>query len=68
MQKLSLKMARVQAGLTQEEIAKKMGTNRVTYADYENYTTIMRMDKAVLFSKIVQVPLDEIIFLKKNYT
>lgn len=68
MQKMTLKMARAKSGLTQQEIAKKMGINRNSYADYEKYDVVMRMDKAILFSEIVQVPFDDIIFLKQNYT
>lgn len=68
MQKMTLKVARVNADLTQGEIAKKMKVSRNTYNDYENYKVPMRIDKAILFSKIVSIPLDDIIFLKKNYT
>lgn len=57
-------MARAKSGLTQQEIAEKMGINRNSYADYEKYNIVMRLDKAVLFSEIVQIPFDEIIFLK----
>lgn len=68
MQKMTLKAARAQADLTQEQIAQKMGIARNTYNDYENYRTFMRIDKAVEFSEIVSIPFDNIIFLNKNYT
>lgn len=68
MQKMTLKAARAQAGLTQEQIAQKMGIARNTYNDYENYKIFMRIDKAVKFSEIVSIPFDNIIFLNKNYT
>jgi putative transcriptional regulator len=67
-QKMTLKAARAQADLTQEQIAQKMGIARNTYNDYENYRTFMRIDKAVEFSEIVSIPFDNIIFLNKNYT
>ncbi|MCW1057156.1 helix-turn-helix transcriptional regulator [Streptococcus anginosus] len=65
---MTLKAARAQADLTQEQIAQKMGIARNTYNDYENYRTFMRIDKAVEFSEIVSIPFDNIIFLNKNYT
>ena len=68
MQKMTLKAARAQADLTQEQSAQKMGIARNTYNDYENYRTFMRIDKAVEFSEIVSIPFDNIIFLNKNYT
>lgn len=68
MQKMTLKAARAQADLTQEQIAQKMGIARNTYNDYENYKIFMRIDKAVQFSEIVSIPFDNIIFLNKNYT
>ncbi|MGT2961110.1 helix-turn-helix transcriptional regulator [Streptococcus caballi] len=65
---MTLKSARANANLTQETIAKKLGVSRNTYSDYESYNVAMRIDKAVLFSQIVSVPFDDIIFLKQNYT
>lgn len=62
---LTLKMARVKANMTQDEISKKLGVSRVTYRDYEKYEVPMRVDKAIQFSKIVDTPFDDIIFLKR---
>lgn len=64
----TLKLARTQAGLTQKELAKKLDVSTNTYNDYENYKVSMRVDKAVLFSKIVSIPFDDIIFFENNYT
>lgn len=65
---LSMKLARVRAGLTQEQVAERLGVSRNTYNDYENYNVIMRIDRGILFSEIVGIPFDNIIFLNKNYT
>ena len=67
MPKISLKMARIKTGMTQEEIAKKLGISRNTYMDYERYDTPMRITTAIDFCRIVDIPMDEI-FFEKNYT
>lgn len=68
MVQITIKMARIKSGLSQEEIAKELGTNRVTYAQYENYETPMRIDKALKFCEITDTKVDQVIFLDKNYT
>lgn len=65
MKQVTLKMARVKSGLTQEQMAVELGTNRVTYGKYENYDTSMRVDTAKKFSDIVKIPMDQIIFFKQ---
>ena len=68
MPKISLKMARIKTGMTQGEIAKKLGVSRNTYIDYERYDTPMRITTRSLdFCRIVDIPMDEI-FFEKNYT
>ena len=68
MHKMTFEMARAKVSMTQEEIAKKIGVDRNTYANYENYKTPMRIDKALLFCEVVNVSINDIIFLKQNYT
>ncbi|MDY2963826.1 helix-turn-helix transcriptional regulator [Streptococcus dysgalactiae] len=68
MTKMTLEMARAKVSMTQEEIARKIGVDRNTYASYENYKTPMRIDKAISFCKVVNVSIDDIIFLNQNYT
>lgn len=64
----TMKLARVKAGLTQEQVAKLLGVSRNTYNDYENYNVVMKIDKGILFSQIVGIPFDDIIFFKREYT
>lgn len=58
----TLEQARILAGLTQKEMAKKMKMSEKTYIQYEKYRRIFRMDQAYLFMKHVNVPFDTIIF------
>lgn len=62
---ITLKMARAKANLTQKEMSDKLGVSRVTYGEYENYNVPMRIDTAIQFSKVVDIPFDDIIFLQK---
>ena len=64
----TMKLARVKAGFTQEQVAKMLGVSRNTYNDYENYNVVMKIDKGILFSQIVGIPFDDIIFFKQKYT
>lgn len=50
--------------MTQEEVAKKLGVTRQTYQNYESYKTIMQISTGYLFSDIVDVAFDDIIFFK----
>ena len=61
--KFTMKQARQYAGLTQAEMAKRL---LATYRDYEHGDSLMRVDKAIEFSHIVGVPLDNLIFLQLN--
>ncbi|SKB55323.1 DNA-binding transcriptional regulator, XRE-family HTH domain [Lysinibacillus sp. AC-3] len=58
----TLEQARILAGLTQKEMAKKMKMSEKTYIQYEKYRRIFRMDQAYLYMKHVNVPFDTIIF------
>lgn len=58
----TLEQARILAGLTQLEMAKKMKMSEKTYIQYEKYRRIFRMDQAYDFVKHVNVPFDSIIF------
>lgn len=65
MSTITLEMARAKVKMTQEEMARELGTNRVTYADYEKYKTPMRIDLAYKFSQITNVKMDDLIFFKE---
>lgn len=60
--KFDLRQARQYAGLTQEEIAKKIGVAKITYQLYEHGKRKMRTDSAERFSKAVNIPQSQIIF------
>lgn len=60
--KYTLEQARILAGLTQREMAKKMRMSEKTYIQYEKYRRIFRMDQAYNFMKFVNVSFDSIIF------
>ena len=49
--KLSLKQARVGAGLTQEQMAEKLGVSTITYNTYEKAPKKMKVDRLLTFSK-----------------
>ena len=58
----TLEQSRNLACLTQEDMAEKLGVSVTTYYNYEKYNRYMRMDTALLFSKITNLSIDEIIF------
>ncbi|WIL37573.1 helix-turn-helix transcriptional regulator [Kurthia sp. YJT4] len=58
----TLEQARILTGLTQVEMAKKMGMSEKTYIQYEKYRRIFRMDQAFKFVENVDVPMNTIIF------
>ncbi len=64
--KYTIRQARNLSGLTQEEVASRLKVNPVTYIKYEKYETIMRMDKAFTFSKIVGINVSNIIFFENE--
>lgn len=63
---ISVKMARVGANLTQQQLADEMGVHVQTYAKMENSPDTMTIQEAKLFSKIVNVPCTEIFFDKDS--
>lgn len=66
MDRFTLKQARNLAGLTQVEVADRLNVNEGTYLKYENYQTLLRIDKAYTFSKIVGLEISSIIFFQKE--
>ncbi|WP_349517292.1 helix-turn-helix domain-containing protein [Leuconostoc mesenteroides] len=66
--KFDIKSARVRAGFTQKELAQKMQMSVNSYLRYEKGTLIFRVDQAWNFSKVVNIPFENIIFFKPNYT
>lgn len=66
MHELSIKAARVNAGLTQEELAKKMGVHRLTIAAWEANPASMKIKEAEQLCSILGVSFDQIFF--KTYS
>lgn len=68
--KYTLEQARILRGLTQLEVAEKLGMSEKTYIQYEKYRRILRVDSALKFVELVGIPLDKVIFfdqqLRKN--
>lgn len=60
----TIKLCRTKLNLTQPEMAARLGVSIDSYKNYENYKTIMKIDLAVKFSKVVGIPFDSIIFFK----
>lgn len=59
----SVKQARLFSGMTQDEIAKKMGINRSTYIKLEKNPGSMTIEQGVEFSHITGVDFNDIVFL-----
>lgn len=58
----SLKSARVNAGLSQKQMAEMLGVSIGTYQSYEHGKNLMRVDSAKKFSEIVKIPQNKINF------
>lgn len=64
---ISLAAARVNANLTQEEVAKIMNVSKQTIINWEKGRVIPRIPEMEMLSKIYKIPLDNI-FLPHNST
>ena len=62
MARISVKMARVGAGLTQAQTAEKMGIHPHTYMKLENDPESMTIKDAKLFGEIVGIDWEQIFF------
>ena len=61
--KFTVKQAREYRNLTQREAAKQLGIALATYRGYEWSDVEMRIGMAKRFAKMVEIPLDQLIFL-----
>lgn len=64
--KITLKAARVNANLFQEEAAKELGISKVTLIAYESGTSSPTMEMAEKMSNLYRVPLDVLSFARKT--
>ena len=61
--KFTVKQAREYRNLTQRQAAKQLGIALATYQGYEWSDVEMRIGMAKRFAKMVEIPLDQLIFL-----
>lgn len=64
--KFTVKQAREYRNLTQREAAKQLGIALKTYQSYEWGDVEMRIGMAKRFAKMVEIPLDQLIFYSKT--
>lgn len=64
--KITLKAARVNAGLTQKEAAQSIGVSVATIKNWESGANIPAWDKVLEIEKAYKWPADSIIFLRKT--
>lgn len=62
--KYTLEQARILGGLTQVELAKKMGMSEKTYIQYEKYRKVLRMDDAFAFIQHTKMHFHDVIFFE----
>lgn len=65
--KWTLKAIRINLGLTQMQMAGKLGVSKETYLNYENYKTYPDVNIVKKIIKISKVDFNDIIFLPSNY-
>lgn len=60
---LTLKAARVNKGLTQDDAAKKLGITKGTLVNYEKYRTIPDISMAKRMASLYDLSVENLIFL-----
>lgn len=63
---ITMKAARVNAGLKQQEAAEKLGVSVITYMNWENGKTLPTVDNAFAICELFKMPIDGIIFRKES--
>lgn len=63
---ISLAAARVNAGLTQEEVAKKMRINKQTVCNWEKGKVIPKQAQLEMMCRIYKIPADNIFLPNKS--
>jgi DNA-binding XRE family transcriptional regulator len=62
---ISIKAARVNANLTQTEVAKAIGKSKNTIVSYESYTTIPDIQTAKAMATLFKMSVDDIIWVQE---
>lgn len=67
--KISLAAARINANLTQKDVAERLKVTNNTIVAWENGTSEPKVSQAIALSELYGIPFDNIIFLpvKSNY-
>lgn len=63
---ISLKSARVNAGMTQKEVAKAMNVDRSTIARWEKTKKVPNYDECEKLAELYRIPFDNIFFGKRS--
>ena len=64
--KITLKAARVNAGLTLESAAKDLGISKNTLISYEKYRTMPDMEMGTAMASLYGFSVNDLIFLPRN--
>lgn len=64
--RISLKAARINAGLTIAEASKEIGVTKNTIMNWENGNSMPGIDKAISLSELYKLPLENLIFCNKS--
>lgn len=64
--KLTLKKARLIAGLTQTDVVDALGINKGTLINYEKFRTLPDIETAKALAKLYGLSIDDLIFLPDN--
>ena len=66
MPRFTLKAARVNAGLKQKEVAKKLKVSNKTLSNWENGKAIPKADKIIMICNLYDMEYNDIIFLPQK--
>lgn len=66
MSKFTVKQARSLTGYSQEKMAKILGISKNAYISKEVGSSKFYVDEAYMFSRIVELPMQDIIFFSDN--
>ncbi|MDY4739379.1 helix-turn-helix transcriptional regulator [Absicoccus porci] len=66
MERMTLKAARVNAGMTQEDLAEAIGVHRQTVAKWEENPQLMSIETANKVCKVLNVKFHQIFFARES--